>query len=403
MRRQTSTVRIGGPALVAALVCTAFLLWSGWAHSDVPRYEATVPLGAAKRIAPVPWPRRCRQSQSKPPVAVVPRRMGPVAAANPARYVQRYAKTADQMLKVGFDGPAVEELLQQAGLPLWPSERPVTVVTATAVVSRWTIVPRSSVPQPGGDCRLPGLHHLRPRRVGRECDADRGTRRHRVRLDVHALGGRTEARGTAQDGIHLAADTLAAYYAPPSTRSTSSLSVSVGGMRDFTAYTGLIDYLKSLSLVRDVAVEALTGDVVQLRLAVRGDRELLADRGPRWSVAAGRPQRHSGRRRRGLPVPAMSLRSLPNLLCVLRILMVYPVAHWILTGRYPAVMALFALAAFTDALDGFLAKRFDWTSELGKLLDPLADKLLLVTVFMFSRWSGSRRGGSPRWCCCATS
>jgi cardiolipin synthase len=78
----------------------------------------------------------------------------------------------------------------------------------------------------------------------------------------------------------------------------------------------------------------------------------------------------------------MSLRFLPNLLCVLRMLLVYPVARGILTGAYPAVMALFALAAFTDALDGFLAKRFGWTSELGKLLDPLADKLLLVTVFI---------------------
>jgi Phosphatidylglycerophosphate synthase len=78
----------------------------------------------------------------------------------------------------------------------------------------------------------------------------------------------------------------------------------------------------------------------------------------------------------------MSLSFLPNLLCVLRILLVVPVALWILEGRYPAVMTLFAIAAFTDALDGFLAKRFDWTSELGKHLDPLADKVLLVTVFV---------------------
>jgi len=78
----------------------------------------------------------------------------------------------------------------------------------------------------------------------------------------------------------------------------------------------------------------------------------------------------------------MSLRHLPNLLCLLRIVLVYPVAAWILQGRHGAVLALFALAAFTDALDGFLAKRFDWTSELGKVLDPLADKLLLVTVFV---------------------
>jgi cardiolipin synthase len=78
----------------------------------------------------------------------------------------------------------------------------------------------------------------------------------------------------------------------------------------------------------------------------------------------------------------MSLRHLPNLLCVLRMLLVYPVAHWIMQERYADVMLLFALAASTDALDGFLAKRFGWTSKLGKLLDPLADKLLLVTVFI---------------------
>jgi len=78
----------------------------------------------------------------------------------------------------------------------------------------------------------------------------------------------------------------------------------------------------------------------------------------------------------------MSLSFLPNLLCILRILLVYPVAKWILQGQYPQVLVLFAFAAFTDALDGYLAKRFDWHSELGKVLDPLADKLLLVTVFI---------------------
>jgi cardiolipin synthase len=78
----------------------------------------------------------------------------------------------------------------------------------------------------------------------------------------------------------------------------------------------------------------------------------------------------------------MSLRFLPNLLCVLRIALVYPVAHGIMQGHYPMVLAIFAIAAFTDGLDGFLAKRFGWSTELGKHLDPLADKLLLVTVFI---------------------
>jgi cardiolipin synthase (CMP-forming) len=78
----------------------------------------------------------------------------------------------------------------------------------------------------------------------------------------------------------------------------------------------------------------------------------------------------------------VNLSFLPNLLCILRILLVYPVAVLILRERYPEVMALFAVAAFTDGLDGFLAKRFGWTSELGKHLDPLADKILLVTAFI---------------------
>jgi cardiolipin synthase len=51
-------------------------------------------------------------------------------------------------------------------------------------------------------------------------------------------------------------------------------------------------------------------------------------------------------------------------------------------------MLLFAVAASTDALDGFLAKRFGWTSRLGKFLDPLADKLLLITVFICLSFNG---------------
>lgn len=78
----------------------------------------------------------------------------------------------------------------------------------------------------------------------------------------------------------------------------------------------------------------------------------------------------------------MKLQHLPNILCILRMLIVYPVGHRILTGQYPEVLVLVAIAAFTDALDGFLAKRFGWSSELGRLLDPLADKLLLVTTFV---------------------
>jgi cardiolipin synthase len=89
----------------------------------------------------------------------------------------------------------------------------------------------------------------------------------------------------------------------------------------------------------------------------------------------------------------MSLRHLPNLLCVVRILLVYPIAHGILSGHYRAALLLVGVAAFTDALDGALAKGFGWISELGKVLDPLADKLLLVALFICL----SIAGRSPWW------
>jgi cardiolipin synthase len=49
-------------------------------------------------------------------------------------------------------------------------------------------------------------------------------------------------------------------------------------------------------------------------------------------------------------------------------------------------LILVAVCAISDGLDGWLAKRFNWTSHLGKILDPLADKLLLVALFLTSAW-----------------
>jgi cardiolipin synthase len=79
---------------------------------------------------------------------------------------------------------------------------------------------------------------------------------------------------------------------------------------------------------------------------------------------------------------------LPNLISVGRILLVGPVAWSLLAERYTTTLVLFTLAGISDALDGFLAKRYGWSSRLGSLLDPLADKLLLVTVFVLMAWLG---------------
>ena len=78
----------------------------------------------------------------------------------------------------------------------------------------------------------------------------------------------------------------------------------------------------------------------------------------------------------------MSLNWLPNAISLLRIALVAPILMLILAGSYGWALALFWLAGFSDGVDGYLAKRFDWHTRLGALLDPVADKLLVAGTFM---------------------
>ena len=80
------------------------------------------------------------------------------------------------------------------------------------------------------------------------------------------------------------------------------------------------------------------------------------------------------------------MRHLPNLICLLRIALIWPIVVALAGGRALTALALFIAAAVSDGLDGYLAKRFGWTSALGRFLDPLADKLLLVVVFVACTW-----------------
>jgi cardiolipin synthase (CMP-forming) len=74
--------------------------------------------------------------------------------------------------------------------------------------------------------------------------------------------------------------------------------------------------------------------------------------------------------------------NLPNLITLGRLLSV-PVAVWlVLSGAYAAAFLLFVAAGISDGVDGFIAKRYDMRSRLGALLDPLADKALLVSMYV---------------------
>ena len=74
--------------------------------------------------------------------------------------------------------------------------------------------------------------------------------------------------------------------------------------------------------------------------------------------------------------------SIPNLITLGRVILV-PVVFWLLlTGELKAAFLVFVVAGISDAVDGFLAKRFNWETELGAYLDPIADKLLIVCIFI---------------------
>ena len=72
------------------------------------------------------------------------------------------------------------------------------------------------------------------------------------------------------------------------------------------------------------------------------------------------------------------LRFIPNLISLIRISLVIPTVLNLLAGDYTLALILFTAASISDAIDGFLARFFKWQTDLGKILDPVADKLLMI-------------------------
>jgi len=75
-------------------------------------------------------------------------------------------------------------------------------------------------------------------------------------------------------------------------------------------------------------------------------------------------------------------RSVPNILTILRLVLVPVIAAQLAREHYRQALALVFVAGVTDGLDGWLARRFGWMTRVGAWLDPLADKALLVTVYI---------------------
>ena len=101
----------------------------------------------------------------------------------------------------------------------------------------------------------------------------------------------------------------------------------------------------------------------------------------------------NGRAPVGPPAEASPLRHLPNLISALRIVLVAPLIWTILIERYELALAIAVVAGVSDGVDGYLARHFQWQSRLGSILDPVADKLMLVGCMLALGWLHE----APRW------
>ena len=82
----------------------------------------------------------------------------------------------------------------------------------------------------------------------------------------------------------------------------------------------------------------------------------------------------------------MRKQDIPNVISIMRIVLVLPVILLLLADAYLYALILFFIAGVSDGVDGFLARYYGWQSRLGSILDPLADKLLLVFCYLTLGW-----------------
>lgn len=78
----------------------------------------------------------------------------------------------------------------------------------------------------------------------------------------------------------------------------------------------------------------------------------------------------------------MKFKDVPNLLSIIRILLVPVFVYLYMTENFYAAVAVFVVAGITDIVDGYIARKFNFISNLGKILDPFADKLMQFSAFI---------------------
>lgn len=229
-----------------------------------------------------------------------PARLGS-ALANPRQYVQRFGVTENQVLQVGFDDVSVDRLLTQAGLPIWGRERPATMVVLNLEEAGGDWVSFEASPADKDRMTRAAKERGLPLHWGSLDAQDRNIlfsvqdeaallpiarrnnanalligrgRRDALQWVLASVDGLSQSSGALEQGVHFAADAFAKVFAAAG-NSLTHVTVDVAGITNLDAYASTLNYLEGMTLVRSVAVQSVTGDVLRFRLTVRGDATTL--------------------------------------------------------------------------------------------------------------------------------
>ena len=82
------------------------------------------------------------------------------------------------------------------------------------------------------------------------------------------------------------------------------------------------------------------------------------------------------------------LKNIPNALTIVRFILIPFIVYYILTGQYIAGFVILTISGLTDILDGFIARKFNFITNFGKLIDPLADKATQIAVLASLTFKG---------------
>jgi uncharacterized protein len=217
------------------------------------------------------------------------------AVAGAQRYVQRFSYVSGGLLEVGFDSTAVNQLLEQAGLPLWDRDRATTVVVYPVALQGM----REAYTATEQTARLRGVPIVwangvtseqfvgaSPQKIQELAQQYNAVAVLLARADAVATtpaslhwqlvfnGSAQETTGSAEEGPNLAAEVLSRYYAA-SGKEAEGLQMEVAGIDNLDAYARTTRYLSGMLMVRSVAVLSLQGPVLTVKLELRGNRESL--------------------------------------------------------------------------------------------------------------------------------